>query len=261
MEKPRVVILCGGKGTRLKEETEFRPKPLVNIGELPILAHIMKIYAHYGYDDFVLCLGYKGHMIKEYFLNFKWMVNDFTLKLRHGQSEIIHHTNRVDDLKITFADTGVETLTGGRIKKVEKYIDGDNFMATYGDGLADVNLNNLMKCHMDHGKIGTLTGVHPSSKYGTVDIDSSSVVNVFREKPVLKDLINGGFFVFKKDVFDYIKSDCMLEREPFKNLARDRQMVLYKHSGFWHSMDTFKDAQNLNKMWSGGNAPWKIWKD
>jgi glucose-1-phosphate cytidylyltransferase len=258
MKKEKVVILCGGMGTRLREETEFRPKPLVNIGGMPILWHIMKTYSHHGYNDFIICLGYKGDMIKQYFLNYEWMSNDFTLNLGSGEGRISHHTSIAENWNITFVDTGEETQTGGRIKKIEKYITEDNFMVTYGDGVSDIDINKLMEFHKSHNRIGTLTGVHPSSKYGTVQINEDNVVDEFREKPVLKDLINGGFFVFKKEFFNYIQEDCMLEREPFERLARHRQMSLFKHSGFWHSIDTYKDFKEINKIWHKG-APWKIW--
>lgn len=256
----KVVILCGGEGTRLREETEFRPKPLVHIGNYPILYHIMRHYSYYGFKDFVLCLGYKAEMIKEYFLNYEYMANDFTLKMGKGKRIIETHENSTEDWNVTFADTGSKTLTGGRIKKIEKYIDGDTFLATYGDGVSDVDLKKLMEFHKQKGKIGTVTGVHPSSKYGTVNISSDMIVNKFVEKPKLKDIINGGFFAFDKKVFDYLDGDIMLEAKPFERLASEKQIALYKHEGFWHSMDTYKDAQDLNALWKSKKAPWKIWK-
>ena len=256
MGKTKVVILCGGMGTRLREETEFKPKPLVMIGNKPILVHIMDTYARYGYRDFILCLGYKGEMIKEYFLNYDWMVNDFTLNISSGEGKLKRHTNQNHDYNITFVDTGNDTLTGGRIKKIEKYIDGEDFMMTYGDGVSNVDIGKLWEFHKQHNKVGTLTGVHPWSKYGTVDIDKEYTVTKFREKPILKDWINGGFFVFKKKIFDYIKGDCMLEEEPFEKLSKDRQMALFRHEGYWHCMDTYKDYKDLNKIWEKGSAPW-----
>lgn len=257
MEKPKVVILCGGMGTRLKEETEFKPKPLVNIGMFPIIWHIMKSYSYYGYNDFVLCLGYKGNMIKEYFLNYESMTNDFTLALKQNGKKA--HMDLKEDWNITFAETGKDTMTGGRIKKIEKYIKEDMFLATYGDGVSDVDINKLVKFHEEKGKIGTITGVHPWSKYGTVHIDENNIITEFKEKPILKDIINGGFFVFKKELFDYIPKDCALEKEPFEQLAKEKQIALFKHSGFWHCMDTYKDFQDLNKIWNTGKVPWKIW--
>ncbi len=259
MGKYKVVILCGGMGTRLKEETEFRPKPLVHIGAFPILWHIMKHYSHYGFNDFVLCLGYKGEMIKEYFLNYGWMSNDFTLNLGKGKGQLSNHTDNTENWNITFADTGDTTQTGGRIKKIEKHIKEDNFLATYGDGVSNVDIKRLIGFHKEKNKIGTLTGVHPWSKYGTVHTDKNGIITKFTEKPMLKDVINGGFFVFKKDIFDYLDNECMLEKEPFEKLAQEKQLTLFKHDGFWHCMDTYKDFQELNAIWEKGNAPWNIW--
>lgn len=260
MENCKVVILCGGMGTRLKEETEFRPKPLVNIGAFPILWHIMKHYSHYGFDDFVLCLGYKGDMIKDYFLNYDWMSNDFTLNLGKGKGQLSNHTSSTEDWNITFADTGAETNTGGRIKRIEKYIKEENFLATYGDGVSDANIKELLDFHRNKNKTGTILGVHPWSKYGTVHADENGIITNFTEKPMLKDTINGGFFVFRKEVFDYLDNNCVLEKEPFEKLAKEKQLALFRHDGFWHCMDTYKDFQELNSIWEKGNAPWKVWK-
>ncbi len=256
MGNPKVVILCGGAGTRLREETEFKPKPMVSIGGKPILVHIMEIYASHGFKDFILCLGYKGDMIKDYFLNYYWTVNDFSLDLSSDKDAMTRHTRKNHDFNITFVDTGEETQTGGRVKQIEKYIDTDDFMLTYGDGVSDVNIKELWEFHKKHNKIGTLTGVHPWSKYGVVNVDPEGTVLKFREKPILKDWINGGFFVFKKEIFSLLKEDCMLEKEPFEKMAKDRQIVLYKHEGFWHCMDTYKDFQDLNKIWNSGQVPW-----
>lgn len=261
MEKIKVVILCGGRGTRLKEETEFKPKPLLTIGDKPILWHIMKTYSHYGYKDFILCLGYKGDMIKKYFLDYEWMNNDFTLNLGNKKNNLNHHTQIEEDWNITFANTGENTQTGGRIKKIEKYINEDNFMVTYGDGVSNVNINKLLEFHKKEGKIGTITGVHPSSKYGNLSINQDNIINEFKEKPLLKDTINGGFFVFKKEMFNYIKGDCMLEKEPFEQMVREKQLVLFKHEDFWHCMDTYKDFEDLNKMENDKITPWKVWKN
>jgi len=260
MEDYKVVILCGGKGTRLKEETEFKPKPLVHVGNFPILWHIMKHYSHYGYKDFILCLGYKGGLIKEYFLNYKWMSNDFTLNLKKENERVVNYTRTDEDWTITFVDTGAETNTGGRIKRIEKYIKEDNFLATYGDGVSNLNLRNLIKFHKDKNKIGTITGVHPWSKYGTIHTNEENVIHEFIEKPILRDIINGGFFVFKKEFFDYLDENCILEGEPFEKLANQKQIALFKHDGFWHCMDTYKDFQELNNVWRSGNVPWKIWQ-
>jgi len=258
MDDLPVVILCGGRGTRLREQTEFMPKPLVKIGNKPILWHIMKHYSHYGFNNFILCLGYRGDSIKEYFLNYDSMLNDFTLNLKGKKEKLYNHTNTTEDWNITFADTGFNTLTGGRIKRIEKYIKADNFLATYGDGVSNVDIKKLIEFHKTKGKVATLTGAHPWSKYGTVHADENGIVTEFKEKPILKDIINGGYFVFKKEIFDYIKDDIMLENEPFDKLAEKREMALFKHDGFWHCMDTYKDFQDLNDIWKA-EAPWKIW--
>ncbi|MBN2518227.1 MAG: glucose-1-phosphate cytidylyltransferase [Candidatus Altiarchaeota archaeon] len=255
----KVLILCGGAGTRLKEQTEFMPKPLVEIGGMPILWHIMKIYSHYGYKDFVLCLGYKGSMIKDYFMNFEWMANDFTLDLSSKKERTIHEPNNLEDWRVTFADTGLETNTGGRIKRVEKYVDGDTFLCTYGDGLADIDIGKLLAHHKKMGKAATLTAIHPTSRFGVIET-KDGIVNSFKEKPRLDGLINGGFFVFNKKVFDYLDDDSVLEQEPLKNIAKDRQLSVFEHNGFWGCMDTFKDANDLNRLWESGNPPWRVWR-
>ncbi len=256
----KVVILCGGLGTRLREETEFRPKPLVEIGGRPILWHIMKIYAHYGFRDFVLCLGYRGNMIKEYFLNYEAMNNDFTICLGRRNHIVYHNAHKEQDFHVTLADTGLETMTGGRVKRVEKYIDGDTFMVTYGDGVADLDVQALVEHHRSHGKLATVTTVRPFSYYGLLDLDANGSVVRFREKPRIDDWISVGFFVFNRGVFDYLDENCILEREPLENLAKDGQLVAYRHTGFWHAMDTYRDFLKLNQLWQEGRAPWKIWE-
>jgi len=256
MKKMKVVILCGGKGTRLREETVFKPKPLVEIGGKPILWHIMKIYSYYGYNDFILCLGYKGYMIKEYFLNYDKFNYDFTLKLKKGEIEF--HNNNTENWNITFAETGDVTNTGGRIKRIEKYIEEETFLATYGDGVADIDLKELVDFHFSKNLVATLTGFHPTSKYGILDIDKEGTVTYFREKPVMKDIVSGGFFVFNKKMFDYLDKDCILEREPLENLVKDKQLSVYQHTGFWGSMDTYKDVERLNEMWEK-EKKWKNW--
>jgi len=255
--KPRVVILCGGQGTRLREETEFKPKPLVDVGGMPILWHIMKIYGHSGFDDFILCLGEKGEMIKDFFLRYEWLTNDFTLNLKSGKEYVLHHDHEMEDWRITFADTGDNVPTGDRIKKVEKYLnDAPYFLCTYGDGVTDLDINQVIEFHKQQGRMATLTGVHPSSKYGLVDARDTAV-STFVQKPELKDYINGGFFVFNKEFLGYLREGEMVE-QALERLARDGQLSLYKHEGFWHSMDTFKDFQELNTLWST-SAPWKVW--
>jgi glucose-1-phosphate cytidylyltransferase len=260
--RPQVVILCGGMGTRLREETEFRPKPLVDIGGKPILWHIMKIYAHYGFKDFVLCLGYKGHMIKEYFTNYRLMNSDFTLRLGSPEEPQFHHLHGDEEnWRITFAETGAEAMTGARVKRVERYIGEDHFMLTYGDGVGDVNIAKLWAFHRRQGKIGTVTGVRAASRYGELVLDGAQVKD-FSEKPqAKKGFISGGFFVFDRRFFEYLKDDdsCVLEREPLERLTKDGQFAAYQHPGYWHCMDTYRDFLALNELWKQG-APWRIWK-
>jgi len=257
----KVVILCGGRGTRLREETEVRPKPLVEIGDRPILWHIMKIYAHYGFNEFVLCLGYKGRMIKEYFLNYEMMSSDLTLKL--GSNDVkTHNQSQERGWIITFAETGEKAQTGARVKRIEKYIEGDLFMLTYGDAVANINIENLLEFHKSHGKIGTITGVHPSSRFGELVIKDRQIVQ-FTEKPQIKEgFINGGFFVFDKEFFDYLRDDniCYLEREPLEKLASDGELMAYMHEGFWQCMDTHKELEILNNLWRSPKPPWKVWR-
>ena len=256
----KVVILCGGRGMRLHEETEFRPKPLVPIGGQPILWHIMKLYAYYGFSDFVLCLGYRGDMIKEYFLNYEAMSNDFTIRLGHRHSVEYNMVHNEQDFRVTLASTGEDTMTGGRIKQVEKYIDSDTFMVTYGDGLADINIPALMEHHEQNNQLATLTAVHPFSRFGMLTLDDNSLVQSFSEKPLTEEWINAGFFVFNRKVFDYLgDDDCVLEQEPLERLAREHQLMAYRHHGFFHAMDTYRDYRFLNDLWDRGNIPWKVW--
>jgi glucose-1-phosphate cytidylyltransferase len=256
----KVVILCGGQGTRLREETEFRPKPLVEVGGRPILWHIMKLYAHHGYRDFVLCLGYRGNMIKEYFLNYEAFNNDFTICLGKKEQARYHNSHDETDFHVTLADTGPETMTGGRIKRIERYIDGDTLLLTYGDGLADVNITELVKFHHSHGKAATLTTVRPQSRYGMLDLDEQGQARWFQEKPILDNWVNVGYLVLSRHVFDYLDGDeCVFEREPLERLARDQELMAYRHEGFFFAMDTYREYQRLNEMWDGGHAPWKVW--
>jgi glucose-1-phosphate cytidylyltransferase len=256
----KVVILCGGMGTRLREETEFKPKPLVEIGGKPILWHIMKIYAYYGFKNFVLCLGYKGEMIKNYFLNYEVMNNDLTLELGKNKMEY-HNSPEEDGWRITLANTGNKALTGARVKKIEKYIENDKFMLTYGDGVSNIDINELLKFHLSHSKIGTVTGVRPSSRFGELLI-KKDMVEEFSEKPQVEEgYINGGFFVFQNEFFDYLNEndDCNLEREPLEKLTLDKELMVYKHKSFWHCMDTYRDTLLLNELWNL-NPEWKIWR-
>lgn len=262
MEKPEVVILCGGKGTRLSEETEDKPKPMVEIGGRPILWHIMKIYAHYGFKKFVLALGYKGDYIKKYFYDFRITSSDFTLQMHPDHSPKIHDIKGDYEWEITFVDTGLETLKGGRIKRVEKYIKSDNFLLTYGDGVADVDINKIFDFHSRHKGIGTLTAVRPPSRFGEINLSGDHVVG-FEEKPQLgTGFINGGFFVFKKDFFDYVTPDvnCDFEFGPLQKIARDGQLYAFKHSGFWQCMDNVREKDYLNRLWDENRAGWKVWK-
>lgn len=256
-----VVILCGGKGTRLREETEYKPKPMVEIGGRPILWHIMKIYAHYGFRRFILCLGYRGSMIKDYFLNYEAINNNFTIHL--GAQHKLYYENEHEEqgFQVTLVDTGLETMTGARIKRIEPYVNTDTFMVTYGDGLADVNIADKLRYHQSHGKLATLLAVQPPSRFGILDLTEDNEVARFREK-VENDWINGGFFVFNRGVFDYLDADpgCILERTPLERLAADNQLVAYRHNGFWIGMDTFREYEMLNAMWSTGQAEWAIWQ-
>ncbi len=256
----KAVILCGGRGTRLREETEYRPKPMVPVGGRPILWHILRSYAHYGCRDFVLCLGYKGEIIRDYFLNYEYLNSDITVTLGRCKGVKIHDgANDACDWTVTLADTGAETMTGGRLKRVEPHLDEDDFFMTYGDGLADVRLDELLAYHRRMGRIATVTGLHPLSRFGVLEVDGKGLVTRFREKPQLDGLINGGFFVFKRAVFDYLDADCVLEREPMRRLAEDGQMAVFEHRGFWKSMDTYRDYLDFNTLWDGGQTPWKVW--
>lgn len=257
-----VVILCGGRGTRINDETVYKPKPMVEIGGKPILWHIMKIYAHYNFKKFILCLGYKGEIIKDYFLNYQTLNNDFTVKL--GKKDInIHNGHPEIDWEVTLADTGLEAMTGARLKRIEKYIDADNFIVTYGDGLADINIGELAEFHQSHGKIGTITGIHYQSRFGHLGINENQVTE-FNEKPTSNsknEIISGGFFAFKRDFFKYIQEidDCILEREPLQKLTTEGELMVYHHRGFWQCLDTLREKQLLDEMWDSGKARWKVW--
>lgn len=256
----KVVILCGGLGTRLREETEAKPKPMIEIGGMPILWHIMKTYAHYGFNDFILCLGYKGEVIKEYFYHYEMLSNDFTIEL--GSKNIkIYPKHSESGWKVTLIDTGLKAMTGTRVKRIEKFIGTDTFMLTYGDGVTDLNIKELLDFHKKHGKIGSVTGVFPPSRYGQL-LTYESQVTSFNEKPKnLTTPTNGGYFVFNKSFFEYVKDDdnCILEREPLEKLAADGQLEVYSHKGFWQCMDTYRDYLRLNELWEGGSPPWKVW--
>jgi glucose-1-phosphate cytidylyltransferase len=258
----KVAILCGGLGTRLREETEFRPKPMVQIGDRPILWHIMKIYAAQGYQDFILCLGYKGQQIKEYFYNYVIMANDFQVTLGRKNSLEIFQYHSEEDWRVLLANTGEKALKGARLKRVERYIDSEHFMVTYGDGVANIDLSRLVAFHLSHGKIATLTGVKPIARFGELQVDGDRVAN-FMEKPqTAEGLINGGFFVFHRKIFGYLKDheDCDLEYGALEQLASEGELMVYRHEGFWACMDNQRDMDYLNRLWSEGRALWKIWQ-
>lgn len=256
----KTVILAGGLGTRLSEETGLRPKPMVEIGGMPILWHIMKIYSHYGYKDFYPALGYKGEVIKDYFVNYLNRSSDTTVNLKTGK--IDYYNTHEEDWILNLIDTGKDSLTGGRLHRLEKYLGGeDTFMLTYGDGVADVNIAELVKFHKSHGKIATVTAVRPPARFGALIIENNSVTD-FREKPqVGEGWINGGFFVFNKEVFKYLHGDLtILEKEPLENLTKDGQLMAFQHEGFWNPMDTVRDRDLLNSLWGKKDPPWKVWK-
>ena len=262
MEKPEVVILCGGKGSRLSEETVLKPKPMVEIGERPILWHIMKMYAHYGYKRFILALGYKGESIKRYFYDYRTMSADFTLSEDPHEPPQLHNVPQDNDWEITLVDTGLDTLKGGRIKRLEKYTKSENFLLTYGDGVANINIDDLYQFHLSHGKIGTVTAVRPPSRFGELVLAGDKVVK-FEEKSQLgTGLINGGFFIFKREFLDYLTpdEDCDFEFGALQKLAKDGELRAYNHTGFWQCMDNVRDRDYLNKLWDNNEAEWKVWQ-
>ncbi len=260
-EQIPVIILCGGMGTRLREETEYRPKPMVEVGGRPILWHIMKMYAAAGFTDFILCLGYKGTVIREYFLNYEAMYTDFTMELGKRDSIVYHDGHRESGWRVTLVDTGADAMTGARVRRASRYVKGDRFMLTYGDGVANVDVRALLDFHRAHGRVGTVTGVRPSSRFGELIAEQDRVIQ-FSEKPRTHEgLINGGFFVFERQFLEYLSDDpgCVLEREPLERLAGAGQLSVFSHAGFWQCMDTYRDLQLLNEMWNAGNAAWKVW--
>ncbi len=258
-EDMKTVILAGGLGSRLSEETYLKPKPMIEIGGKPILWHIMKIYSAYNLNDFIICLGYKGYIIKEYFANYFLHTSDVTIDIQKNNVEI-HQVNS-EPWHVTLIDTGEETMTGGRVKRIQKYLDG-TFCLTYGDGLGDVNIPESIEFHKKSKVLATLTGVQPPGRFGALKLDKDKVIR-YQEKPQGdSSFLNGGFFVFELGVFDYIKDDStILEREPLENLAKDGQLGAYKHYGFWQPMDTLRDKNRLEELWSSGKAPWKVWEN
>jgi len=256
----KVVILCGGRGTRIRDVAEDIPKPMIPIGSYPILWHIMKTYAHYGFHEFIVCLGYKAGLIKEYFYNYEVLSNDVTIEL--GTKNIEIHSNHSEKgWKITLVDTGMNAMTGARVKKIERFIDEDTFLLTYGDGVTDLDINKLLQFHKSHGKIGTVTGVHPPSQYGELTIHEDQVLSFNEKQKKQNNSINGGYFVFNSTFFQYLKDDdtCVLEREPLEKLALDEELKVFQHKGFWQCMDTNRDYKYLNEKWEKGNALWMVW--
>lgn len=259
----KVVILCGGKGTRLREETEFRPKPMVPIGGRPILWHIMKTYAHHGHKEFILCLGYKGEMIKDYFRNYLWNTCDVTFSLGRTSALQFHNRHAEEDWTVTLADTGEESMTAFRIRQIQRYLPpGEDFLLTYGDGLSNIDVNDSIRSHQASGKICTLSAVHPAGRFGALRIEDDGAIQTFSEKPQFEEaFVNGGYMVCNQRIFDYLPNDpdVMFERQPMDDLVRDGQVNAFKHEDFWQPMDTYQESQYLNKIWAEGKAPWKVW--
>ena len=258
----KVVILAGGYGTRISEESQFKPKPMIEIGSMPVLWHIMKLYSSYGFNEFVICAGYKQHVIKEWFADYFLHTSDITFDFTQDD-KIIVHNKRAEKWKVTVVDTGLDTMTGGRLKRVKSFIGDEPFFMTYGDGVANVNIKELLEFHKTHGKKATLTAVKPDSRFGVLDITDNNQINAFREKSqVDSGYINAGFMVLEPDVLDYIKDDSvMFEREPLEALAENNQLMCFKHNGFWQCMDTLRDKVKLETLWVENKAPWKVWND
>lgn len=257
----KVVIFAGGLGTRIAEETDTRPKPMVEIGGKPILWHIMKIYGHYGFNEFIICLGYKGYLIKEYFMHYYIHNSDLTIELGSNKMDV-HFTN-TESFKVTLVDTGNSTKTAGRLKKVQKYIGNEDFMLTYGDGVANIDLDSLLSFHKSHGKIATVTAIQPEARFGGMELGEGGIVNNFKEKPKGDGKwINGGFFVLRPEVFNYLEGnmdEIMWEDDPMEKLTKNKQLVAYKHNGFWKCMDAMRDKLELESLWQNNQAKWKIW--
>ncbi len=257
----KVVLLAGGLGTRLSEETDVRPKPMIEIGGRPILWHIMKIYSWYGFNEFIVCLGYRGYVIKEYFSNYFLHMADVTIDMSTNTVSV--HHQKAEPWKVTLVDTGIATMTGGRIKRIQRFIGNERFMMTYGDGVADIDIGQLITFHAKHGRAGTICSVQPAGRFGALEIGAHGEVNAFREKPKGDNSwINGGFFVFEPSVFDYIDGDAtVLEREPLEQMASRNELVAFKHLGFWKAMDTMRDKIELDDYCAKGKAPWMVWDD
>lgn len=259
----KVVILAGGMGTRISEESQFMPKPMIELGGKPILWHIMKLYSHYGFNEFIICAGYKQHIIKEYFADYFFHTSDITYDFTHGKNEITVHHSVSEPWRVTVVDTGLNTMTGGRVKRVRDYIGNEPFMLTYGDGVCDVNIPNLVEFHRQHGRIATLTAVKLAQQKGVLDIGGDNTVKSFREKN-LSDAapINAGFMMLNPEIFDYLDGDsCIFESGPLETLAEKGELMSYMHQGFWKCMDTTREKDDLEKLWASGHAPWKVWDD
>ena len=255
----KVVILAGGFGTRISEDSHLKPKPMIEIGEKPILWHIMKLYSQYGYHEFIICLGYKQYVVKEFFADYFLHTSDVTFDLANNRMEV--HNNYAEPWKVTLVDTGLNTMTGGRVKRIQPYVGSEAFMLTYGDGVSDVNIDELLAFHKSHGKTATITTVSVGQRFGILDIAQDGKINAFREKDALDNsLINGGFMVCNPEIFDYLENDeTVLEKAPLERLAQDGQLMSYRHDGFWKCMDTKREKEQLEAMWQTGNAPWKVW--
>lgn len=258
----KVVILAGGFGTRISEESQFKPKPMIDLGGRPILWHIMKLYSHYGFNEFVVCAGYKQHVIKEYFADYFLHSSDVTFDFTGGKSDVTVHQHHVEPWKVTVVDTGLDTMTGGRVKRVKDYLGGEPFFLTYGDGVSNVNIAELLKFHRNHGKLVTITSVNPGQRFGSLDVAPDGQIVDFREKAKGDGaLINGGFMVCQPEFIDYIEGDAtILERAPLERVAQAGQLMAYRHDGFWQPMDTLREKQMLEKLWANGQAPWKVWE-
>ena len=258
----KAVLLAGGFGPRISEDSQFKPKPMIEIGSMPILWHIMKLYSHYGVNEFIICAGYKQHVIKEWFADYFLHTSDVTFDFTQDDKIIIHN-KRAEQWKVTVVDTGLHTMTGGRLKRVKSFIGDEPFFMTYGDGVSDVDIAKLYEFHKSHGKLATMSAIKPESRFGVLDLNENNEVDAFREKSAVDSgYINAGFMVLDPKVLDYVADDTiMFEREPMEKLAEDRELMCFKHHGFWQCMDTLRDKEKLEKMWAKNNAPWKVWND
>lgn len=259
----KAVILAGGLGTRISEESHLRPKPMIEVGGKPILWHIMKEYSHYGFNEFIICAGYRQHMIKEYFADYFLHTSDITFDFTNGTNEMIVHRNNSERWKVTIVDTGLKTMTGGRVKRIKEYIGDETFMLTYGDGVCDIDIKKLVEFHKAHGKIATMTAISVSQRFGVLEIQDDGKISAFREKSDDDgSVVNGGYMVLNPQIFDYIADDTtVFEKYPLETMAKMGELIAYRHDGFWQCMDTQRDKELLERMWASGNAPWKVWND